>query len=169
MEQNSDIKKQCQLLWKEVFGDSDEFIKQFMARYFSHEGMFCIEQDGKLQSMLHLVPFELDGMPVAYMYAVATAAEARGKGYATKLIGQAVKKAKAEGYKAIATLPADEGLHGFYARFGFCGKYRTKFVIPDGFDFGTGDSEKDITEMLALDKSFMVQEKDITLVYKKRG
>ncbi|MBQ8337271.1 MAG: GNAT family N-acetyltransferase [Bacteroidaceae bacterium] len=169
MEQNSNIKEQCRLLWKAVFGDSDEFITQFMARYFNHEGMLFIEQDTKLQSMLHLVPFELDGMPVAYMYAVATAAEARGKGYATKLIKQAVKKAKAEGYKAIATLPADEELHGFYARLGFCGKYRTTFVTPDGFDFGTGESEKDFTAMLALDDSFMVGEKDITLIYEKRG
>ena len=47
------IEEQVHTLWKEVFGDSDSFIGQFMGRYYSKENLLSIEEDGKLQSMLH--------------------------------------------------------------------------------------------------------------------
>lgn len=147
------MKNKCVKLWKEVFGDSEDFILSFMEHHYSNSRMLCIERDGKLLSMLHLIPFTFKGSRIAYIYAVATDKEARGKGYATTLITQAIEKARKEGYKAVITLPADENLHIFYSRFGFKGKYAVKFKTPDNFDLGTGDASKDFACALLLDNS----------------
>lgn len=140
-------------LWKEAFGDSEEFISAFMERYCNKECALHIEGNGKVLSMLHLIPFTLNGYRVAYIYAVATDSCARGKGHASRLIEQAIEKAKENGYKAIITLPADNGLTEFYSRFGFKGRFAVRFKTPDNFDFGTGDTKKDFACILLLDNS----------------
>ena len=155
---NINKKEECRRLWKEVFGDSDEFIASFINLFYNEENMLCIEQDGKMLSMLHIIPFELNGSKVAYIYAVATDADARGKGYAGKLIRQAIEKAQSEGHKAIFTLPADDMLRDFYSKFGFKGRYAIKFETKECFDFGTGEEEKDIAMAIVLDKRLILAE-----------
>ena len=154
---------ECARLWKEVFGDSDEFIASFINHFYNEENMLCIEQDGKMLSMLHIIPFELNGSKVAYIYAVATDADARGKGYAGKLIRQSIEKAQSKGYKAIFTLPADDILRDFYSKFGFKGRYAIKFETKECFDFGTGEEEKDIAMAIVLDKRLIPAENIILL------
>ena len=155
---NINKKEECRRLWKEVFGDCDEFIASFINHFYNEENMLCIEQDGKMLSMLHIIPFELNGSKVAYIYAVATDADARGKGYAGKLIRQAIEKAQSQGYKAIFTLPADDMLRSFYSKFGFKGRYAIKFETKECFDFGTGEEEKDIAMAIVLDKRLIPAE-----------
>ena len=162
---NINKKEECRRLWKEVFGDSDEFIASFINHFYNEENMLCIEQDGKMLSMLHIIPFELNGSKVAYIYAVATDADARGKGYAGKLIRQAIEKAQSQGYKAIFTLPADDMLRSFYSKFGFKGRYAIKFETKECFDFGTGEEEKDIAMAIVLDKRLILAENIILKEY----
>ena len=147
---NLSIEEQCTALWKEVFGDEEEFILSFMQNYYEKSNMLYIEENGRLLSMLHLIPFELEGREVGYIYAVATATDARGRGLASQLIEEAIEKARKKGFAAVITLPAEETLHEFYSRFGFKGKYKTLFHTPDNFDFGTGDKEKDFVTVLEL-------------------
>lgn len=155
---------ECARLWKEVFGDSDEFILSFINDFYNADNMLCIEQQDKIVSMLHIIPFELDDSKVAYIYAVATAANERGKGHAGELIKQAIEKAKKEGYKAVFTLPADEGLTVFYSQFGFKGKFAVTFEARNNFDFGTGCCDKDFVMVLPLENGFRISaEKKITL------
>lgn len=159
-------KEECTRLWKEVFGDSDEFISSFMEHFYTEENMLYITENEKISSMLHIIPFEQNGAKVAYMYAVATDYHARGKGYAKKLIRQAIEKAKKEGYKAIFTLPADEGLSEFYSQFGFKGKYPVEFKTQHDFDFGTGKKEKDLAMILPLDSNYSMQDIEVLRVKK---
>ena len=155
---------ECARLWKEAFGDSDEFISSFIKNIYIGDNMLCVEQHGKVVSMLHFVPFEYDSSKVAYIYAVATAVNERGKGYARLLIRQAIEKAIHDGYKAVFTLPADDGLSGFYSQFGFKGRYAVTFETKNGFDFGTGDKEKDFVMALPLDREFVLTDgAEITL------
>ena len=158
---NNSKSLECARLWKEVFGDSAEFISSFINDIYNADNMLCIEQAGKIVSMLHIIPFEMNGSKVAYIYAVATDADARGQGYATKLIKKAIEKAKAEGFKAVLTLPADEGLRNFYSQFGFEGIYAVKFKTKENFDFGTGDHEKDFVMLLPLENGFTAGEEII--------
>ena len=159
-------KRECARLWKKVFGDSDEFISSFMENIYDEENMLCIIQEEKLVSMLHIIYFEFKGTKVAYLYAVATDVNSRGRGYAKRLINLAISKAKKNGCKAIFTLPADEGLHTFYSQFGFKGKLPVKFESKTHFDFGTGDIENDIVTVLPLEDRFAIlPENVIVLTY----
>ena len=142
------LQKECSRLWKEAFGDSDDFIGSFMELHYREEGMLYIEENGKLLSMLHIIPFEACGMRVAYIYAVATAIQARGKGYAARLIHEAITKTAAEGFQAVVILPASESLMEYYSRFGFHDRHHVVFDTPDGFDFGTGESSNDFVTIL---------------------
>lgn len=135
------IEEQVQALWKEVFGDSDCFIGQFMERYYIRENLLYIEEGGTLLSMLHLVPFSCNGRTIGIVYALATAAPARSRGYATRLLQRAAETATGRGYAAIALIPAEEALFPYYRRQGFGGKYRVAFCLPDDFDFGIDDKE----------------------------
>lgn len=163
------LKAECIRLWKTAFSDSDDFIASFIESHYKEENMLYIEQNGKLLSMLHLIPFHLNGMCVAYIYAVATDSNARGKGYATTLMQQAIEKAEKDGYKAVITLPADKGLVGFYSRFGFKGLYSVTFDTPDNFDFGTGNADNDFVTILPLDNSFAVPTEKDKIILKKQA
>ena len=169
MNSKNSLETECKRLWKETFGDSDEFISSFMEHHFRKENMLYIEECGRVLSMLHIIPFELCGRRVAYMYAVATESNARGKGLATRLIEQAIKKVKSSGYSALITLPADDGLRKFYTRFGFKGAFPVKFITPDDFDFGTGDPEKEIVAILPFDKEILPLLEGGTIILKKEN
>ena len=128
----------CHELWKEVFGDSDSIIAQFMQNHYRKSNMFSVEENGRLVSMLHLVTFNCNGHNVGYIYAVATAAEARKRGYATQLLKDAIAEGKRRGLAALLLIPASEDLRKYYNRFGFKGSYHIEFQTPDNFDFGDG-------------------------------
>ena len=166
---NLSIEEQCTALWKEVFGDEEEFIRSFMQNHHDSDNMLYIEENGRLLSMLHLIPFELEGREVGYIYAVATATDARGRGLASQLIEEAIEKARKKGFAAVITLPAEETLHEFYGRFGFKGKYKATFKAADGFDFGTGDSGKDFVTVLELSRQLNIHDHTTLQLGRKRG
>ena len=163
----SSMEEQVRTLWKEVFGDSEDFIEQFFGRYYSRENLLYIEENGTLQSMLHLVPFHYKGSRIGVVYALATAPASRSKGYATLLLRRAVERATAEDYAAIALIPAEESLFAYYSRQGFTGRYRVEFILPDGFDFGIDDKENQwLTVMPIKDKEQLpALESSITLAW----
>ncbi len=135
---------QCKALWREAFGDGDEFIDHFLVNYLSEERMLAHYEDGKLVSMLHLVPFESSAGRATYIYGVATAQEYRGRGYSTQLLQKALHIVQAQGDDFAFLIPDSESLRGYYSRFGFRGEYRVELSTADGFDFGTGDVERNI-------------------------
>lgn len=155
-------------LWKEAFRDSDEFIEQFMECYHTPDRALLIEKEEKLLSMLHILPFEMNGRSVGYMYGVATAYEERGKGHASKLIEQAIEIARERGFHALVTIPANDKLRLYYERFGFKGSYRTLFEMPDNFDPGTGNSESDLLSILPL-KEIVLPGADCTILLSWTG
>lgn len=143
-------KESIKELWKEAFGDSNEFIEHFMEHYYTPDRALLIKENGKLLSMLHILPFVMNGEKVGYIYGVATAYEERGKGHASKLIRKAMELARKKGYHALATIPADEDLRQYYEKFGFKGSYRALFQMPDNFDPGTGNKESDLLSIRPL-------------------
>jgi GNAT superfamily N-acetyltransferase len=116
--------------------------------------------------MLHILPFTMDGKSIGYIYGVATTLEERGKGHATMLMERAIEVARKEGYYALVTIPADRNLRNYYEKFGFCGAYKSRFEMPDGFDPGTGDKKSDLISILPLkDIALPVPHTTLTLVW----
>ena len=137
-------------LWKEAFGDSDEFIDSFLERFHTPGRMLAVWENGKLLSMLHVLPFVFEGYRAGYIYGVATAQDERDKGHATRLMQLAVEQARRDGLDALVTIPASESLRGYYARLGFRGRYPVTFTDTGDFDPGTGDSSMNIAAVLPL-------------------
>lgn len=162
------IKKAVRLLWKEAFGDSDEFIDSFMLRFYKQEHLLYAQENGQLVSMLHILPFTRGGEKIGYIYAVATAEKQRNKGYASFLLNKAIETAKREKFAALVTIPASKALRSYYERFGFKGEYRVEFSTPEGIDLGTGEKEKDLLSILPI-KTFQLpgNEEKIRLEYQE--
>ena len=137
---------ECKRLWTTCFGDEEQFVDSFLIRYYSRRRMLCIERDGGMAAMLHLLPFESELGRTTYIYGVATAPEHRGEGLATELMREAMRLIEERGDDAALLIPSpgEEWLRDFYGRFGFEGRTPVEFVTKDGFDFGSGNAADDL-------------------------
>ncbi len=101
-------------LWKNVFGDSDEYIELFLKRNYE----YCwVESDGtELMSMLFALPTKVNGRNATYLYACATAESFRGMNLMHGLIQSALAATLSE---LCVVLPAEDSLYDYYARLGF--------------------------------------------------
>ena len=112
--------KLCQLkeLWKAVFGDLDSFIDAFFEVAYSPDRCRYTEEQGRIGSALYWFDCEYEGGNLAYIYAVATHPEHRGKGLASQLLRDTHLHLKALGYAGTVLKPAN-GLFPFYERLGY--------------------------------------------------
>ena len=120
-------------LWKLAFGDSDAYIDCFFAACPDPERMLVLEREGEIWAMtawfdMPLVAASGETWPGAYLYAVATRPDCRGKGYAGKLLEWAAGWLWTKGYKALTTVPANAGLHKFFAS----NEFEEQFSLVDG-------------------------------------
>ena len=123
-------------IWREVFGDDEDFILSFLDAYLIPEyNVPLVIADGKIVSVLYLVELELyaDMKAIgncAYLFAAATREEYRGLGYMGALIKYAAELYKNRGIAAIFLFPqeSDEKLINYYAKFGFKSVYQMKKI-----------------------------------------
>ena len=111
-------------LWKLAFGDSDDYIDCFFAACPNPERMLVLEDANGVQAMtawfdMPLVSMDGGQWPGAYLYAVATHPDCRGKGYAGTLLAWAGEWLRDKGVACLTTVPASESLHRFFAANGF--------------------------------------------------
>ena len=118
--------KALKALWKLVFGDPDIAIDAFFRTAYSPQRCRYIEEDGRPVSALYWLDCEYEGGKLAYIYAVATHPDHRGKGLASRLLQETHAQLKSEGYAGAVLKPA-KGLFPFYGRLGYttCGYIRT--------------------------------------------
>ncbi|MBR5476000.1 MAG: GNAT family N-acetyltransferase [Bacteroidaceae bacterium] len=155
--------ERCRNLWSNIFGDSNEYITQFINTYYCDSNMLSIEDDDKLLSMLHIIHFKSNSFRIGYIFAVATHYEARCRGYASQLINDAIAIAKERGYDALALIPASKELYGYYTRFGFSGRYNVTFLLPDNFSFNSDNPQEDRVALLPLSERFTAPSDDSTI------
>ena len=107
-------------IWRECFGDTDTFINKCFENFFKEKSVILVEEDGKIISNLHIMPYRTHFMGkelnTAYIYAVATLKEYRGKKYAHCLIEETLKFIENSGYDASFLIAA---IDNYYERFGF--------------------------------------------------
>lgn len=111
-------------LWKTSFGDQDAYIDHFFTCYYVPERMLVLTQDGQVQAMtawfdMPLVSADGQRWPSAYLYAVATHPDCRGRGLAGQLLAFAGHWLKERGFACVSTVPARADLHAFFGRNGF--------------------------------------------------
>ncbi len=106
-------------LWKEAFGDSDEFLDSFMSTAFSPCRAMCATEDGKITAMLYWFDCECRGERVAYLYAVATAKEYRNQGICSALMERTHGHLSEKGYTGALLVPGSPELFAFYEKLGY--------------------------------------------------
>lgn len=111
-------------LWKLAFGDSDEYIDNFYSIYYRPERVVVLEEDGMVRSMTawfdttFVVP-DRGEYRAAYLYAVATHPDCRGRGLAARLLSGADEYFRSLDIPAVTTVPAEPSLHNFFGANGF--------------------------------------------------
>ncbi|NBI67773.1 GNAT family N-acetyltransferase [Pseudoflavonifractor sp. 60] len=111
-------------LWKLAFGDSDAYIDNFYRTYYRPERVVVLEEEGAVCSMTAWfdTTFVVPGQGeyrAAYLYAVATHPDCRGRGLAGELLAGADEFFRGLGIPAVTTVPAEPSLHNFFGANGF--------------------------------------------------
>lgn len=114
---------QAEALWSLTFGDSGAFQRRFYA-LAGLPGPLILKDGGQLCSMLALPEVTLtfgDGWSVrgGYVYALATAPDRRGKGYASTLLDYACTLLRERQADCILTVPAQPELFEFFGKNGY--------------------------------------------------
>lgn len=110
---------QLRKLWKEAFGDGDEFLDVFFATAFAPKRCRAATISGKLAAAIYWFDCNLNGQKIAYIYAVATAREYRGQGICKNLMNNTHIHLKKLGYKCAILVPGSKELFSFYEGMGY--------------------------------------------------
>ena len=116
-------------LWKQAFGDPDDFIDDFFATGFSVKRCRCATENGQLAAALYWFDCELDGRRIAYLYAIATDAAFQRQGICHALMADTHALLKKQGYIGTLLVPGATSLEGFYDSMG----YRYATVLREFF------------------------------------
>ena len=111
-------------LWKLAFGDSDSYLDNFYTTYYRPEQVIVLEENGAVRSMTAWfdTAFVVPGQGeyrAAYLYAVATHPQCRGRGLAAQLLAGTDEYFRSLGIPAVTTVPAEPSLHNFFGANGF--------------------------------------------------
>lgn len=101
---------QLRSLWKEAFGDTDAFLDHFYCVAFSPLRCMCVTKANEVLAAAYWFPCG----EYAYIYAVATAQQHRGKGICHALMEKIHSVLVAEGYSGCILVPGEESLRQFY-------------------------------------------------------
>lgn len=117
-------------LWKECFGDGDDYINFYYENRFRAEDTLVWLEGTEPAAMLTMLPAQIwqsgQLLPVYYLYAVATGTAFRGRGLSTKLLDCANDETARRGGEMTVLVPASEELFAFYRKRGYFDTYRIK-------------------------------------------
>ncbi len=123
-------------LWADTFGDNEEYISLLFNYEYTPTECFAEIENGELISVLYLlkgyIKTENKVFEGRYLYAAATAEKHRGKGIMAKLIREAQSYIAENNISFISLVPADEGLYGYYSKFGFEPLMKNYVAVIDG-------------------------------------
>ena len=132
-------------LWKEAFGDSDEFINTFKETAFSTKRSRVIKKDDEVLAALYWFDCTVYGRPIAYIYAVATLKAYRGQGLCKRLMIDTHTHLKNSGYEGAILVPGSKELFEFYKNLGYktCTYIKTVECLPEKSDLKLTQIRKD--------------------------
>lgn len=113
------VTEQLKELWQLAFGDGEDFIDLFFRTAYSPERCLYLTEAEQITAALYWLDCEFRGQKQAYVYAVATHPDHRGKGLCRKLMAQAHEILKAQGYTAALLRPASDSLRRMYRKMGY--------------------------------------------------
>lgn len=120
-------------LWKQAFGDGDDFLDSFFSLCFSPRRCRCVLREGEVVSALYWFDFTCRDQKMAYLYAVATREDYRHQGLCRALLADTRQVLKAQGYGAAVLCPENPELARMYGVQGFQPVCKiTELTLPAG-------------------------------------
>lgn len=107
------------LLWKEAFGDTDDFLNTFFTTAFHTGRCRCITINDNVAAALYWFDCLHKNKRVAYIYAVATAKAFRGQGLCHQLMEDTHRHLASLGYEGAILVPGNKDLFQFYEEMGY--------------------------------------------------
>lgn len=106
-------------LWEEVFSeDTKAFLDYYYYIKTRDNQIYVVEEEGQICSMLHLNPYLLkmedSELPAAYIVAVSTREEYRGRGYMNSVLKKALNDMYSEKIAFTFLMPAAEAIYTPY-------------------------------------------------------
>lgn len=132
------------LLWSSVFGDDDEYIDAFFARWFKPEMAVCGYMGGTVIAMGFLLDYgvlrtELCDYRCAMIYGVAVSPDHRSHGVGSSIVLRLMENAHKIGFTSTVLHPAHKGLYPFYEALGQKAAFSAQHYVLDADRFGTED------------------------------
>ena len=108
-------------LWQQAFGDTEAFLDGFFATGFSPKRCRCISWNDRCAAALYWFDCRWGEKKLAYVYAVATQEDFRGKGFCRMLMEDTHKLLQAQGYHGAILVPGSRQLFDLYEKLGYRG------------------------------------------------
>ncbi len=156
-------------IWSVCFGDEDDYVEHFLRERWNENNCLVAEEDGRVVSMLFLLPAEIivagERNPVWYVYACATLPEYRGRALMQQLLSTAFDAAILQSVFALVLVPASESLFNFYEKSGYNRLYKRSVKgLQMSANIKNQDeivSEKSLADILSCRDSLLTRELDV--------
>ena len=106
-------------LWREAFGDTEEFLTAFYKTAFHVNRCRCATVKEEIVASLYWFDCCYKDKKIAYLYAVATAKAHRGQGICKSLIEDTHRYLLGCGYEGVVLVPGNHELFKFYKGMGY--------------------------------------------------
>ncbi len=123
-------------LWEAAFGEHSGFWELFLETGFSPKRCRCVTEAGHVTAALCWFDVRLDGKPLAYLYAVLTHPDHRGRGLCRALLADTHAHLTAQGYSGALLVPENDALRRMYEKLG----YETATTVSE-FSCSVGDEK----------------------------
>ena len=114
-----EIEAQLLALWKQAFGDHGGFWELFLETGFSPERCVYLTEEDTVCAALCWFDCQYREENWAYVYAVVTHPDFRGRGLCRKLLARAERLWADRGYAGALLVPAEESLRQMYEKMGY--------------------------------------------------
>lgn len=161
------VKEGMMRLWKETFGDSDEYVSLIFEKYFNPGLIAFHEENDEIKSALLGIPYDFEShngetLTGLYLCGLATKKNIQNRGLMSRLLEKINGQAKEKGFDFTFLIPADEGMRRYYSDRGYHDSfYVKKDYYVRGHDFKSEDSlsigefrSKDTPELLEFLKTY---------------
>ena len=112
--------QQQRSLWQTAFGDTDWFLDCFFRTAYTPDRCRCILMDDEIAAILYWIDCTVKDQKLAYIYAVATHPDHRGKGLCRMLMTDTHALLATKGYAGAILVPQKESLRKMYEGMGYC-------------------------------------------------
>lgn len=124
-------------LWEQVFGDKPAVQVGIIAAFGGMERVLLLLEDGVVRAMTCLPFITLRnsrgmGERAAYLYALATHPEARGRGLGARLVRRGEELLRAQGCAAVVLVPAEPSLFDYYRPLGYTPAFFHRRLLWEG-------------------------------------